>query len=71
MVGLIIAVVIINLFAFKTNKRLTANQIVHIWTFTTVFQDTFDLYVDFKYHGYWYFSKGIDWKAFPDCIASR
>ncbi|MGI8386468.1 hypothetical protein [Robertmurraya sp. P23] len=61
MIGLIIAIILFNLIAFKTNKRLTANQIVHIWVFTIAFQVGFDLFVEFKYHGYWYFNKGIDW----------
>jgi hypothetical protein len=61
MIGLIIAIVLFNFIAFKTNKRLTTNQIVHIWTFTIAFQYSFDILVEFKYHGYWYFSKGIDW----------
>ncbi|RDZ08115.1 hypothetical protein C3744_26305 [Priestia megaterium] len=65
MIGLIIAIIAFNLIAFIVNKRLTANQILHIWIFTTAFQLTFDLYVNFKYHGYWYFTKGVDWKAFP------
>ncbi|MDF2961560.1 MAG: hypothetical protein K0S39_3295 [Paenibacillus sp.] len=69
MLGLIIAIVVFNLIAFKITKRLTTNQIVHIWTFTTVFQDSFDLFVDYKYHGYWYFTKGLDWQSLPAHIA--
>jgi hypothetical protein len=61
MIGLLIAVIIFNVIAFKTNKKLTGNQIVHIWVFTIAFQVTFDILVEFKYHGYWYFEKGIDW----------
>jgi hypothetical protein len=61
MVGLIIAIIIFNFIAFKTNKRLTSNQIFHIWTFTIAFQCIFDVMVEFKYHGYWYFDKGIEW----------
>jgi hypothetical protein len=63
MIGLIIAIILFNLIAFKTNKRLTANQIVHIWAFTIAFQMLFDLIVEFKFHGYWYFYKGVDWKG--------
>ncbi|WP_409305745.1 hypothetical protein [Peribacillus sp. SCS-155] len=63
MIGLIISILLFNFLAFKTNKRLTANQIVHIWVFTIAFQQTFDLMVEFKYHGYWYFGKEIDWKG--------
>ncbi|WP_308301710.1 hypothetical protein [Neobacillus cucumis] len=36
----------------------------HIWAFTIAFQTVFDVYVDFKLHGYWYFSKGVDWNSF-------
>lgn len=61
MIGLIISIVLFNLIAFKTNKRLTANQIVHIWTATIAFQSIFDLMVEFKYKGYWYFDKGVEW----------
>lgn len=60
MIGLIIAIILFNFIAFKTNKRLTANQIVHIWAFTIALQQLGDLYIDTKYHGYWYFSKDID-----------
>ncbi|NRD77064.1 hypothetical protein HPT25_06080 [Bacillus sp. BRMEA1] len=65
MAGLIIAIIILNFVAFRTNKRLSKNQIIHIWAFTTVFQDSFDLFVDYKYQGYWYFTKDVDWQAVP------
>lgn len=61
MIGLLIAIISVNYIAFKKNKRLTANQIVHIWTFTIAFQVLFDLFIEFKYHGYWYFDREIDW----------
>jgi hypothetical protein len=61
MIGLIVSVIIFNLIAFKTNKRLTPSQIVQIWTFTISFQLLFDLIVEFKYHSYWYFDKGVNW----------
>lgn len=63
MIGLLIAIITFNYIAFKTNKNLNANQIVHIWTFTSAFQALFDIIVEFKYLGYWYFSKGIDWQG--------
>jgi len=63
MVGLIISIITFNLIAFITNKRLTKNQIVHIWTFTMAFQVLFDLYIDHKYHAYWYFTKDVEWEA--------
>ncbi|MDQ0227876.1 hypothetical protein CHH83_14835 [Bacillus sp. 7586-K] len=63
MLGLIIAIIIFNFIAFKTNKNLTKNQVVHIWTFTIALQELADLYIDQKYHGYWYFSKGIEWES--------
>jgi hypothetical protein len=44
MTGLIIAIILFNFIAFKTNKRLTANQIVHIWTFTIALQGLGDIY---------------------------
>jgi hypothetical protein len=61
MIGLIVSIIIFNLIAFKTNKRLTPSQIVQIWTFTISFQLLFDLIVEFKYHSYWYFDKGVNW----------
>ncbi|MDQ0200452.1 hypothetical protein J2S10_003641 [Neobacillus ginsengisoli] len=51
MIGLIIAIIVFNLIAFKTNKIPTTNQIVHIWSFTIAFQTVFDVFVEFKYHG--------------------
>lgn len=61
MIGLLIAIILFNYLAFNKNKILTTNQIVHIWTFTIALQVLFDLFIEFKYHGYWYFNKGIDW----------
>lgn len=60
MIGLLIAIVIFNVLGFKTNKLLTGNQIVHIWLFTIAFQVLFDIFVEFKYHAYWYFDPGLD-----------
>ncbi|MDQ6600807.1 hypothetical protein [Bacillus salipaludis] len=65
MIGLIIAVILFNLIAFKTNKRLTKNQIVHIWSFTITLQIIADLFIDQKYHGYWYFTQDVDWEGLP------
>lgn len=61
MIGLIVSVIVFNLIALKTNKRLTPSQIVQIWTFTIAFQLLFDLIVEFKYQSYWYFGQGVDW----------
>ncbi|MCQ6282871.1 hypothetical protein [Bacillus sp. EB600] len=68
MIGLIIAVILFNLIAFITNKRLTKNQIVHIWSFTITLQIIADLFIDQKYHGYWYFTQDVDWAALPTLI---
>jgi hypothetical protein len=55
--------------AFKTNKRLTTNQIIHIWVFTIAFQTIFDTIIEFKFHGYWYFRKEINWIGiFPHTV---
>lgn len=40
------------------------NRKVSIWTFTIVFQITFDSIVELKYNGYWYFDNGIDQLGF-------
>lgn len=61
MIGLIIAIILFNLIAFTTNKRLTKNSILHIWLFTITSQLLFDTIVEIKYHGYWYFDKEVDW----------
>lgn len=61
MIGLLLAIIIFNIIAFRTNKRLAGNQIVHIWSFTIAFQVVFDIIVEHKYHGYWYFEQGVDW----------
>ncbi|MED1205309.1 hypothetical protein [Heyndrickxia acidicola] len=65
MIGLILAIIVFNLIAFKKCKRLSKNQIAHIWFYTIACQNLFDIYVDFKYHGYWYFTKAIDWSGLP------
>lgn len=65
MIGFIIAIIIFNIIAFKTNKNLTINQILHIWLFTIAFQHAADVYVDLKYHGYWYFTKDVNWAGLP------
>lgn len=62
MIGFIIAILLFNLVAFTTNKRLTKSQIAHVWMFTVAFQICFDLFISAKYWGYWYFSKAIDLK---------
>jgi hypothetical protein len=61
MIGLFIAIILFNFIAFKTNKILNASEIVQIWTFSIAFQQSFDLIVEFKLQGYWYFNKGVDW----------
>ncbi|MED3561306.1 hypothetical protein [Bacillus xiapuensis] len=61
MVGLIIAILLFNLIAFKTNKILTGNLIAHIWMFTVALQTLFDTIIEFKFYAYWYFDKGADW----------
>ena len=63
MIGLIVAIITFNFIAFISNKKLSKSQIVNIWMFTIAFQQTFDIFVEFKYHGYWYFEKGIEWKG--------
>jgi len=65
MVGLMIAIIIANIILYKTNKKLSKSQMLHIWLFTTVFQMTFDIYVSLKFQSYWYFTKSIDWQTLP------
>lgn len=63
MIGLLVATILFNLIAFKTNKRLSKNQILHIWTFTISAQLIFDVMVEFKYWGYWYFDREPNWSG--------
>ncbi|OCA83162.1 hypothetical protein A8F94_18740 [Bacillus sp. FJAT-27225] len=65
MVGFIASIILFNLIAFTTNKRLTNNQIVHVWTFTIAVQAVTETFIDFKYHGYGYFTKEINWWVLP------
>lgn len=62
MIGLTISIIIFNAIALRKN-RLTSNQTLHIWMFTIALQAIFDIMIEFKLHGYWYFSKGIDWRG--------
>ncbi|MCO7126494.1 hypothetical protein NIE88_12025 [Sporolactobacillus shoreicorticis] len=63
MIGLLLAVALFNSAAFLINKRLTKNQLVHIWMFTVAVQVLTDSYLK-KNHAYWYFSQGsFEWRA--------
>ncbi|BFT69461.1 hypothetical protein [Paenibacillus sp. P36] len=65
MIILFLSIVSFNVIAFKCNTVLNVNKIIHIWMFTIAFQFLFDLLIEFKFEGYWYFSKGeIDWLGF-------
>jgi hypothetical protein len=57
MAGLIISIIIFNIAAIRFGKTLTGNQKVHIWAFTIALQQSFDVIIEFKYHGYWYFGQ--------------
>lgn len=61
MVLFIISIISFNAMLFKVRKHLSKNQIVHIWMFSMIFETLFDIFVDEKTNGYWYFMKGIDW----------
>ncbi|WP_342429690.1 hypothetical protein [Neobacillus sp. FSL H8-0543] len=63
MIGLLIAIILFNIIGFKTNKKLSGNQILHIWMFTIAFQTLFDTFIDYKYHGYWYFDHEPNWRG--------
>lgn len=65
MIVFISSIILFNLLAFTTNKRLNKNQLIHIWTFTISFQAVTETFIDFKYHGYWYFTKEINWFVLP------
>ncbi|MFD0824325.1 hypothetical protein ACT8ZR_01465 [Neobacillus sp. M.A.Huq-85] len=61
MVLFFVSIIIFNTVAYKMNKRLTKNQIVHSWAFSMILEILFDIFIDEKTNGYWYFWKGIDW----------
>jgi len=61
MILLFLSIIIFNLIALKFNKIPVKSRIVSIWTFTIAFQILFDLIIEFKFHGYWYFDKEIEW----------
>jgi hypothetical protein len=60
MILLFISIFLFNLIALIKNK-IPSIRNVSIWTFTIAFQVVFDMIVEFKYNGYWYFDKGVDW----------
>jgi hypothetical protein len=68
MLGLITSIILFNFIAFKTNTRLSKNQILQIWLFTIAFQTIFDTYVDLEYKGYWYFTRHADWQSLLNLI---
>ena len=55
------SIVLFNFVVYKMKKQLTKNQIVHIWAFSMILEILFDIFIDEKTNGYWYFWKGIDW----------
>jgi hypothetical protein len=65
MIVLLISITLFNIISFKTARRISTNRKVHIWIFTCLFQLIFDVFISLKYHGYWYFGRGVDLKSFP------
>ena len=61
MVLFFVSIILFNTVAYKMKKHLTKNQMVHIWAFSMILEILFDIFIDEKTHGYWYFWKGIDW----------
>ncbi|MET3688939.1 hypothetical protein ABIC37_004484 [Priestia megaterium] len=68
MIGLIVAIVVFNILGYVFNKELEKGQVAHGWCFTTAFLVVVDLYIDVKYHAYWYFTKGVDWASLPAAL---
>ncbi|MFC4812866.1 hypothetical protein [Paenibacillus sp. GCM10023250] len=65
MILLIVSIILFNWTAFRLNRIRARNQAAHVWMFTMAFQLLFDLIIDFKLKGYWYFEKyTVDWAAF-------
>lgn len=63
--GLILSIIFFNIVAFTINKTLTPKQIAHVFSFTIAFGLSFDVFIDFTYHGYWYFEKESVWAGLP------
>ena len=59
------SIIAFNFVAFKTVNKFSWNMITHITVFTCLFQLIFDVFIDLKYEGYWYGTKGIDWAVLP------
>ncbi|PKG22826.1 hypothetical protein CWS01_14140 [Niallia nealsonii] len=65
MIGLVVAIIIVNFITIKVHKKqLSYSQILSVYLFSISLQLLFDIFVDFKYHGYWYFTRDIDWALF-------
>ena len=65
MIILYSSILAFNILAFKTVKGFSGNKILHLVMFTCAFQLIFDVFIDLKYEGYWYGTKGIDWGVLP------
>ncbi|MCH1624066.1 hypothetical protein [Fredinandcohnia quinoae] len=68
MILLVCSIILFNFLLYKTVKGISVNKIVHLWTFTIAFQLFFDVFIDLKYKGYWYFTQGVDWVGTPAYI---
>lgn len=60
-IGLLISILLFNFLAFRLNKHLNKNQLLHVYIFSIAFQLLFDIIIDFKLHAYWYFTIEIEW----------
>ena len=65
MVGLIIAIIVLNVIAYRKVKRIAKSKIIHICVFTILFHVSVDLFLSVKYGAYWYFDKEIQWTDIP------
>ncbi len=63
MILLFSSIVLFNFIAHKFAKRLSDNQICHIWCFTIALQVMFDLFMEYQYKAYWYFDKEVDFSG--------
>jgi len=61
MLGLLISIFLINSIALMTVKRLKKSHAVHMCLFTVYFHLIVDLFLSYKYGGYWYFHHAIEW----------
>lgn len=68
MVGFWVSLFVFNVLAFFFHHRLSNVQILCVWLFTVSFQTITDVFLDFHYQAYWYFTKEVEWLTLPNVL---